>query len=156
MPPRIYIDTSVPGGVHVAAFLADSRWVFDEAAGGSLILLISDILVRELASAPESVRQEVEGLPTSAVEGVGLDDRMKELRDAYLAAKVVGLSSELDATHVAIATVAGADALLSWDRRHIVGLVRVQAYNKVNRKLGYQELTIVTPTRYRANQTRTP
>ena len=90
------------------------------------------------------------------MEGVALDDRAEDLRDAYLAAKVVGPSSILDATHVAVATITGADALLSWDRRHIVGLVRVQEYNKVNRRLGYQELTIVTPTRYRADQRRTP
>jgi hypothetical protein len=61
-----------------------------------------------------------------------------------------------DATDVAIATVAGADALLSWDRLHIVGLARVQGYNRVNQRLGYQELTIATPTHYRAAQTQTP
>ena len=119
-------------------------------------MLVSDLLAGELVSAPESVRQEVEGLPASAVESLLLDARATELKDAYLAAKVVGPSNEIDATHVAIATVGGADALLSWDRRHLVGLVRVQAYNKVNRSRGYQELTIVTPTRYRADQTQKP
>jgi hypothetical protein len=44
----------------------------------------------------------------------------------------------------------------SWDRLHIVGLARVQGFNRINRNLGYQELTIATPTRYRAAQAGTP
>jgi len=39
MPPRVYVDTSVVGGVDDPAFATDSRWVFDEAAQGSLINL---------------------------------------------------------------------------------------------------------------------
>jgi hypothetical protein len=90
-----------------------SKWVFDEAARGSLVLLISDVLAAELSAAPEEVRKVLEGLPPAAIEPVLLDDRSEGLRDAYLAAKVVGPSSAIDATHVAIATVARADAFLS-------------------------------------------
>jgi predicted nucleic acid-binding protein len=156
MPPRIYVDTSVVGGVHNLTFATDSTWVFDEAARGSLILLVSDVLVKEVRAGPTHLRKVIDNVPSSATEPVLLGYPAEDLRDAYLAAKVVGPKRVLDATHVAIATVAGADVLLSWDRRHIVGLVRVQGYNKVNRRLGYQELTIATPTRYRAAQTRTP
>jgi predicted nucleic acid-binding protein len=156
MPPRVYVDTSVVGGVHDPHFSADSKWVFDEAERGSLIVLVSDILAGEVTAAPERVRQVIEGLPADAVESVVFDARSEELRDAYLAAKVVGPSRAPDAEHVAIATIAGADVLLSWDRRHIVGLARVQGYNRVNRSRGYQELTIATPTRYRTAQAGAP
>jgi hypothetical protein len=156
MPPRVSVDTSVVGGVLDPVFATDSRWVFDEAAQGSLVLLISDVLVAELSAAPEDVRKVLEGLPPAAVEPVLIDDRAEDLRDAYLAARVVGPSSAIDATHVAIATVARADAFLSWDRLHIVGLARAQGYNRINGNLGYQELTIATPTRYRAAQAGTP
>jgi hypothetical protein len=156
MPPRIAVDTSVVGGVRDPAFAADSQWVFDEAAGGALVLLISDVLAAELSAAPEDVRKVLAGLPPAAVELVPLEKPAEDLRDAYLAAKVVGPRSRLDAAHVTIATVAGADALLSWDRLHIVGLARVQGYNRVNQNLGYQELTIATPTRYRAARGGTP
>jgi hypothetical protein len=37
-----------------------------------------------------------------------------------------------------------------------VGLARAQGYNRINRNLGYQELTTATPTRYRAAQAGTP
>ena len=40
MPPRICIDTSVAGGAHDPKTSIDSQWVFNEAARGSLILLV--------------------------------------------------------------------------------------------------------------------
>jgi hypothetical protein len=156
MPPRIAVDTSVVGGAKDPACAIDWQWVFDEAAQGALILLVSDILVAELSAAPEDVRKVLEGMPSAVIEPVFLGQRSEDLRDAYLTVKVVGPSRRLDATHFAIATVAGADALLSWDRRHIVGLVRAQGYNRINRNLGYQELTIAMPTRYRASRAGTP
>jgi hypothetical protein len=110
----------------------------------------------DLSAPSEPLSPIVWGLLAAAVESVVFDARSEELRDAYLAAKVVGPSRAPDAEHVAIATVAGADALLSWDRRHIVGLARVQGYNRVNRSRGYQELIIATPTRYRAARAGTP
>jgi hypothetical protein len=42
----------------------------------------------------------------------------------------------------------------SGDRLHIEGLAR--GYNGINRNLGYQELILATPTRYRAAQAGTP
>src|SRR5271157_885004 len=156
MPPRVYADTSVLGGIFDPNFATDSQWVLDQAAAGGLTLLVSDVLVNELAGAPERVRQLIQNLPIASVEAIGLDEEAQDLRDAYLAAKVVGPKRALDATHVAIATVARADALLSWDRRHLVGLARVQRYNRVNRSRGYQEVTIATPTRYRTSQRQTP
>jgi hypothetical protein len=51
-----------------------------------------------------------------------------------------------DATHVAAASVARADAIVSWNFKHIVRLDKIKAYNRVNLRLGYPELTIVTPT----------
>ena len=90
MPPRVYADTSVIGGVFDSNFAIDSTWIFEEVAQGSLILLVSNVLEAEVSEAPESVRQVLGDLPASAVESVLLDARAKGLRDAYLAAKVVG------------------------------------------------------------------
>jgi hypothetical protein len=70
---------------------------------------------------------------------------MFELRDAYIAARIVGPKWLDDATHVAAASIAGADAVVSWNFRHIVRVDRINAYNRVNERLGYRRLTIVTP-----------
>ena len=70
---------------------------------------------------------------------------MLQLRDAYLDAGVVGPKWMDDATHVAAATVAQADAIVSWNFKHIVRLDKIKAYNEVNRKMGFGALTILSP-----------
>ena len=50
-----------------------------------------------------------------------------------------------DALHIALATVAKVDVLVSWNFRHIVNLTRIHAYNAVNLKKGYPLLEIRTP-----------
>lgn len=68
-----------------------------------------------------------------------------ELRNAYLGAGVLHPKWENDATHVAAATVARADAIVSWNFKHIVRLDKMKAYNQVNLLQGYGILTIVSP-----------
>jgi hypothetical protein len=67
------------------------------------------------------------------------------LRNAYLAAGILTVRSIDDATHVAAATVARADAIVSRNFRHIVRLDKMRAYNQVSLSNGYGLLSIVTP-----------
>lgn len=46
---------------------------------------------------------------------------------------------------VAVATVAGADMILSWSFRHIVNRERIRKYNAVNRLNGYRQVDICSP-----------
>ncbi len=50
-----------------------------------------------------------------------------------------------DAVHVAAATVAGADVILSWNFKHIVNFSRIRRFNSVNVALGYRTMTILSP-----------
>jgi predicted nucleic acid-binding protein len=68
-----------------------------------------------------------------------------ELRNAYLTASILSTRWRDDATHVAIATVAKADAMVSWNFKHIVRLDKMTAYNQINQLHGYGVLTIVSP-----------
>jgi predicted nucleic acid-binding protein len=142
---RIYCDTSVIGGCYDAEFAADSMRLMEAVQRGRLVLLLSDVVLAELADAPAQVQQVLERLPVTAVEKVGLTDEVLALRDAYLAAKILGSRWADDAAHVAAATVARADAIVSWNFQHIVRLDKMKAYNQVNLLEGYGILTIVTP-----------
>ena len=142
---RVYVDTSVIGGCLDKEFTEESNRVFELAKSGELIILISEMVTAELASAPEAARELLEAIPDSAVEYVPITDRVQSLRDAYIQAGVLGPSSRDDATHVAAATVARADAIVSWNFRHIVQLHKIKGYNEVNNRLGYDPLTILSP-----------
>ena len=144
-PDRIYVDASVFGGCHDAEFARDSRRLLTEVRAGRFHVLISDLLVRELAPAPALVQAELRSLPAAVVEWVELTPEVDTLRDAYLAAQVVGPASRNDATHVAAASVARADAIVSWNFKHIVHFDKIKAYQRINLAHGYGLLTIVTP-----------
>jgi predicted nucleic acid-binding protein len=142
---RVYIDTSVIGGCLDEEFAEDSLRLFESARVGTLSLLVSDVVLRELEDAPPEVQRLLESLPESAVDRVPLTEEVLRLRDAYVARGIVGPKWLDDATHVAAATVAGVDAIVSWNFQHIVRLDKIKAYNEVNRASGYGVLTIVSP-----------
>jgi predicted nucleic acid-binding protein len=148
-PFRVYIDTSVVGGCLDKEFAEDSRRVFDEAISGRIVLLISDLVIAELGPAPGEVKAVLGSVPAQQIEEVGETDDVIRLRDAYIKAKVIGGQWLADATHVAMATVARADAIVSWNFRHIVRLDRIKAYNQVNLAEGYGILTILSPREVR-------
>lgn len=143
---RIYTDTSVIGGCRDAQFAADSLRLIELARQGSVILLVSALLIDELENAPPAVQNVLPALPETAVEVIPMSTEITQLRDAYLKAAIVGPKWRDDATHVAIASVARADAIVLWNFKHIVHLGKIRRYNQVNRELGYPDLVIVTPT----------
>jgi predicted nucleic acid-binding protein len=141
---RLYVDTSVFGGVHDEEFRAPSERFFAAVRGGTFTLLVSEALVVEIASAPavvqatfEAHRAHMEALETTA-EAVAL-------AEAYLAAKVVPAASRVDALHVALASIAGADAVVSWNFKHLVQLRRIRGFHAVNVLRGYPLIEIRSP-----------
>jgi predicted nucleic acid-binding protein len=123
---RIYVDTSVIGGCYDAEFERESTRFFDLVRAGRVLVLISDLIVEELWDAPQIVQELLPSLPAGAVARVDLSTEVIELRNAYIAAGIVDARSLGDATHVAAATVARADAIVSWNFRHIVRLDKIK------------------------------
>lgn len=78
-----------------------------------------------------------------------------QLRNAFLQAKIVGPRSIYDATHVAAATVARADAIVSWNFQHIVRLDKIRMYNGVSLQLGFPPISIVSPQEIRFDEEQT-
>jgi len=142
---RIYIDNSVVGGCFDEAFAEGSNALFEMAREGKIVLVVSDLLLRELGKAPAHVQDRFRSLPEEATEVMEASDEARQLEAAYLGAGVVGQSSEDDALHVAIATVTHADVLVSWNMRHIVRLERIRGFNAVNLREGYGQIEIRTP-----------
>jgi predicted nucleic acid-binding protein len=144
-PMRVYLDTSVFGGCHDAEFRGESLRVVRGIQEGKLTGIVSAVVFAELEAAPERVRRIPLELPARHLERVDLTDDVYDLRDAYLKSRVLGPGRADDALHVAAATVARADAIVSWNFRHIVRLDKIKGFNKVNLELGFGHLTIVSP-----------
>lgn len=149
---RVYLDTSVFGGCFDSPFSEDSLRLFELARHGRVRILMSDVVVAELAGAPAAVRDLLATLAPDSVEPVAITNEVTALRDAYIDADIVGPRWLDDAAHVAAATVARADAIVSWNFRHIVRLDKIRAYNAVNLQHGYGILTIISPTEVRIDE----
>ena len=143
---RVYFDTSVVGGCFDAEFQDASRQLVQAAYAGRLLPLVSEILLRELTEAPANVRQVLSRLLRGDAERLEVTDDAVELHKAYLATSIVPLRYADDALHVALATVARADVLVSWNFKHLVNPVRVRAFNGVNIARGYGPIIILTPS----------
>ena len=142
---RIYIDNSVVGGCFDEAFAEGSNALMQLARDGEVILVVSDLLLAEVADAPEHVRGVLPSLPESAISRVGTSEEAKRLQALYLEAGVVTGKYHRDALHVAIATASDVDVLASWNLRHIVKLTRIRGFNAVNMREGHRQIDIRTP-----------
>jgi predicted nucleic acid-binding protein len=143
---RVYFDTSVLGGCFDREFQDASRQLMDAVSGERILPLVSEILVRELNEAPRDVQEVLARLMQGDVERLELTEEAVELHEAYLASGVVPVRYADDALHVALATVARADVLVSWNFKHLVNPIRVRAFNGVNTAQGYGPIIILTPS----------
>ena len=142
---RIYVDTSVFGGCFDEEFSKESELLFQEIKNGKFALVISGTTSRELNDAPQEVQDVLAGLPPEAVEVIDLSEEIYALRDAYLKAAVVGPASEADAEHIAAASVAGVDFVVSWNFKHIVHYEKIRGYQAINLLQGYEPIQIFSP-----------
>jgi predicted nucleic acid-binding protein len=120
MNKRVYIDTSVVGGQFDKEFSVDTIPFFDAVTNGQIIIIVSDLLEAELLRAPQHVRDFIATLPVQQIENIRLIQDAANLADQYILAKVVGQTSRADCQHIAMATLAKADVLVSWNFKHIL------------------------------------
>jgi hypothetical protein len=81
----------------------------------------------------------------SFAEILSVTEEALELLRLYQARKVLGSRFRNDMLHIAVATIAEVDVLVSWNFRHIVRLDKIQQFNGINLELGYKTLPIFSP-----------
>ncbi|MBI5445808.1 MAG: PIN domain-containing protein [Deltaproteobacteria bacterium] len=145
MRPRYYLDTSVLGGYFDVEFLEDTRAFWEELRAGRCTAVISTLSLEELVRAPEQVQELLGSLPEGGLETVAITDEVEALADRYVSEGVVAARSRGDALHVAVATLAGVKAIVSWNFKHLVNLRRIELFNGVNMLAGYRTIDIRTP-----------
>ena len=143
--PRIYVDTSVIGGCHDNEFREQSKQLFEVFRRGEATMLLSAVTLDELADAPPSIRQVASIVPPEHTELLAVSREARKLADAYISGEALGGANRTDALHIALATLARADVLVSWNFRHMVNWRRIRACNEVNRQNGYSAIDIRTP-----------
>jgi predicted nucleic acid-binding protein len=141
---RVYADTSVYGGVFDEEFAEASQAFFDLIRNGYYTLCVSEVVHQELLVAPEKVNELFqEFLPTAQLLDIGPD--ALELQQAYIVEGILTEKWYDDALHVALATVAECDIIVSWNFKHIVNFRKIPLFNAVNVLKGYRQIAIHSP-----------
>jgi len=149
-PRSVYVETSVWGmtlGNQPRALREPTMRFFRQCASGAFRPYISDVVLDEIeaASAPVAarMRREIDKLAPSVLI-LGPDGAAPAM--AYLQAGIIPAKKRADARHVAVATVAGLELVVSWNNRHLANERKRTLFNAVNRLAGYnREVTILTP-----------
>ena len=144
MPSVVYADTSVFGGCFDVEFRRWSEAFVAQVLAGRFRLTTSALVEAELEDAPARVRAVFDGLRATMTLAT-LGEPALSLRQEYLAAGIVGPRSRNDALHVAVASVAGCDAIVSWNFKHIVHAGKIPSYNAVNVARGLGPIQIHSP-----------
>ena len=142
-PIRVYLDSSVIGGAFNTRIAKETKPFWDAFQRGEFIVIVSDILEDELVNAPQRARDFYTNLPKSQVERIVSTQKSDDLAKQYIADGVVSNESLADCKHVALATIAKASVIVSWNLTHMVK--RSDEYKKVNAKLGLPQISIKTP-----------
>ena len=143
-PIRVYVDTCVYGGYFDEEYDLVSRILFQQIREGRFALVVSPAVTDELADAPAQVQDLYYEL-VPAAEALDITEEAGRLQKAFIEARVLTERRGVDALHVALATVARCDCLVSWNFRHIVHRDRVSGYNAVSAALGYAPVQILSP-----------
>jgi hypothetical protein len=142
---RVYVDTSVIGGCFDEEFAPWSNGLMKDFLRAIFKPVLSEIVAAEIVPAPEQVRAQYAELLALEPEFAELTDEVRQLATFYEERRILPAQFSNDALHIAVATVAEVDMLVSWNFKHIVRFDKIRLFNAVNREYGYKAIEIYSP-----------
>lgn len=142
---RVYVDTSVIGGCFDSEFAEWSNGLIADFRNGIFQALLSEVIAAEIADAPEAVQSVYAEVMALNTEILPIEENVLELADEYQKRRILTPNFYDDGLHIALATVAEADLLVSWNFKHIVRFDKIRLFNAVNIEFGYKPLQIFSP-----------
>lgn len=142
---RVYTDTSVIGWCFDAEFSPWSNGLMRDFQLKNFIPVVSDVITTEIDDAPEHVRLKYAELLALYPEILETDEQALTLSEIYQQRNILTRKFYDDGVHIALATIAEVDVLVSWNFKHIVHLDKIRLFNAVNIEHGYKQLQIYSP-----------
>jgi predicted nucleic acid-binding protein len=142
---RVYVDTSIIGGCFDQEFALWSNGLMQDFEAGNFKPVTSEVVAAEIEEAPEFVQEKYAALLALSPEILEVTEQTIELADAYQKRQVLTPNFYGDGLHIALATIAEVDVLVSWNFKHIVHFNKIRLFNAVNLEQGYKPLQIYSP-----------
>ena len=151
MKPRIYIETSIPSYLTsrrsrdlIAAANQELTQEWWDTRKDDFDLVISEFVSREAAAGdPNAARDRLAAI--AGIPELNITDEVGELAQILIEKIPLPEKAQLDALHIAIATVHGADYLLTWNCAHINNAELRPKIEALCRLQGYEPPIICTP-----------
>ena len=143
---RLYLETTT------------FNWYFDERKGhedvvrlfeairaGQFVGYTSRYVTDELEKAAEPKKSKMMSLIDEyGINMINRDDKAEALAERYIADGVIPASHFYDSIHVAISSVHGLDAIVSYNFHHINRVKTVRLSSIINKSEGYKAVMICT------------
>lgn len=110
-----------------------------------LVPVLSDVTAAEVESAPEQVRDLHQEILALAGSVLPVTTNVLALVARYEARGILTAKFRADMQHIALATIAEVDALVSWNFKHIVRFEKIRLFNAVNVESEDKPLNIRSP-----------
>jgi len=144
MKSKLYLETSVINYLfadHLPLEKKVTKKLFESISRGKHEGYISELVVDEVLVAPEPKRsQMLEIIFSGFLQSLLVTEETEKLAHQYMTEK-----HKNDASHIAIATANGLEAIVSWNMDQIVRLSTKETVDRVNQKFGYKPIYICTP-----------
>lgn len=143
--PRVYLDTSVIGSCFDDEFQVWSNALFQDLRKEKIIAVTSFLVAAEINDAPEMVKEKYQQLLKNKTEVIKENEDSELLLNSYLKHCILPQRFIDDMNHIALATVACVDMLVSWNFKHIVRYDKIRLFKAVNIENGYKTIEIFSP-----------
>ncbi|GHT01698.1 hypothetical protein FACS1894139_18130 [Planctomycetales bacterium] len=146
---RIYLETSIIS--HLDApdrpdREAETLRLWNEIKAGKFEVVLGEPVFLEISDCKTAKRffmaEEIESID---YERIDKDEVAETLAIEYISRGGLPSRSAVDALHIALATLANCDCVVSWNCKHIVTLRALGAVNEVNRERGLKMMGLLTP-----------
>lgn len=142
---RLYVDSTVVTGSCSSEYESWSRSLLEDFRSGLYLPVISTLVQAELADASPAVLRHYQDLLQCEPRIIQQNEQAETLADLYVERKILPRQQYHDALHVALATLAEVDILVSWNYQNILHINQVRRFIMVNLELGLKPIQIRSP-----------
>jgi predicted nucleic acid-binding protein len=146
---KLYLDTSVIGALLDAEMpqrIDATQVMLNSIVEGKHVGVISNVVLEEIERGPEKIREiltaKISKIP---FEIISENTSSADLLSIYEKEGFVRKGARLDLRHLAVATVNGVDAVVSWNFRDMVNIRTRRSVHSINLLFGYPLIEIVSP-----------
>jgi predicted nucleic acid-binding protein len=146
---RLYLDTSVIGALfdlEIPQRIEITRILLDSIVVGIHTGVISNVVLEEIERGAKELKEKLlSEMSRIPLQIISEDETSADLLEIYEKEGFIRKGARLDLRHLAVATVHGVDAVVSWNFRDIVNIRTRRAVHSVNLRLGFPLIEIVSP-----------